>query len=133
MCLNTCIGTSKTIIILFGTNRKLMIIDVPILKHFTAHSSGKMSPMVNTTSQSGNHTHLNSEVLSMEFALSYGIWELLRCEKVPETHIQATLLTGNAWLFNGKISCKSGIRVISEFCDFWRCALHKFTSIPYLP
>ena len=32
----------------------------------------------------------------------YGIWELLRHKKIPETHVLATLLTGNAWLFNGK-------------------------------
>ena len=38
----------------------------------------------------------------MEFALQYGIWELLRHEENPETHVLATLLTGNARLFNGK-------------------------------
>ena len=27
----------------------------------------------------------------------YGIWELLRHVKVPEIHVLATLLTGNAW------------------------------------
>ena len=38
----------------------------------------------------------------MEFALKYGIWELLRHEKIPESHFLATVLAGNAWLFNGK-------------------------------
>ena len=38
----------------------------------------------------------------MDFTLEYGILELLRLEKIPETHVLATLLTGNAWLFNGK-------------------------------
>ena len=28
--------------------------------------------------------------------------ELLRHEKIPETLVLATLLTGNAWLFSGK-------------------------------
>ena len=37
----------------------------------------------------------------MEFAL-YGICKLLRYEKIPETHVLATLLTGKAWLFNVK-------------------------------
>ena len=32
----------------------------------------------------------------MEFAFRYRIWELLRHEKVPETHVLATPLTGNA-------------------------------------
>ena len=46
----------------------------------------------------------------MEFALKYRIWELLRHEKIPETHVLATLLAGNAWLLNGKkISCMAGI------------------------
>ena len=41
--------------------------------------------------------------LEMEFP-KYGIWELhvLRHEIVLQTHVQAILLTGNAWLFNGK-------------------------------
>ena len=38
----------------------------------------------------------------MEFAFQYKKWELLRHEKFPETHILATLVTGNALLFNGK-------------------------------
>ena len=58
----------------------------------------------------------------MEFAFKYEMWGLLRHENFPETHVQATLLTGNALLFNGKkISCISGInieQVISEFPDF---------------
>ena len=44
--------------------------------------------------------------LNKEFALKYGIWELLRHEKIPENHVLATLFTGNAWMVNGnKISC----------------------------
>ena len=34
--------------------------------------------------------------LNMEFALKFGIWELLRHEKIPETHVLATLLAGTA-------------------------------------
>ena len=30
------------------------------------------------------------------------IWELLGHEKIPETYMLATLLTGNVYLFNGK-------------------------------
>ena len=41
--------------------------------------------------------------LEMEFP-KYGIRELhiLRHEIIPQTHVQAILLTGNAWLFNEK-------------------------------
>ena len=46
----------------------------------------------------------------MEFAVKYGMWELLRHKKIPENYGLATLLAGNAWLFNvQKISCISGI------------------------
>ena len=46
----------------------------------------------------------------MEFALKYGIWELLRHMKIPETHVLVTLLTGNARVFDGKkIAHISGI------------------------
>ena len=46
----------------------------------------------------------------MEFAFKYEMWELLRHEKIPETQVLATLLTGNAWLFNEKIYlCIPGI------------------------
>ena len=38
----------------------------------------------------------------MEFAFKYGIWELLRHEKIPETDVLPILLTGNAWLLNKK-------------------------------
>ena len=31
----------------------------------------------------------------MEFTLKYGIWELLRHELIPESHVLATLLAGN--------------------------------------
>ena len=34
--------------------------------------------------------------LNMEFALKYGLWDLLRHEKIPETNILATLLSGDA-------------------------------------
>ena len=51
----------------------------------------------------------------MKITLKYGIWELLRNEKIPETHVLATLFTGNAWLFNGKkISWISGIRKLFQ-------------------
>ena len=39
-------------------------------------------------------------VLNMAFGLKYGTRALLRHEKIPETHVLATLLTANAWLFN---------------------------------
>ena len=46
----------------------------------------------------------------MEFAFKYEMRELLRHEKISETHVLAILLTGSAWLFDGKkISCISGI------------------------
>ena len=38
--------------------------------------------------------------LNTEFFLKYEIRKLLRHEKIPETHVLATLLTGNARLFN---------------------------------
>ena len=48
------------------------------------------------------------DLLNMEFTPKYGIWELLSHEKNLETHVLATLLTGNARLFNEKkISCIS--------------------------
>ena len=52
----------------------------------------------------------------MEFAFKYyEMWELLRHEKIPETRVLATLLTGNALLFNGKkISCISGINKLFQ-------------------
>ena len=66
----------------------------------------------------------------MEFAFKYEMWELLRHEKFPETHVLATLLTGNTLLFNGK---KNILRiryqqVISEFPDFRRCASHRLNG-----
>ena len=33
------------------------------------------------------------------YPFKYGILEILRHEKIPETDVLATLLTGNAWLF----------------------------------
>ena len=52
----------------------------------------------------------------MEFAFKYEMWGLLRHEKFPETHALATLLTGNALLFNGKkkIPCISGINKLFQ-------------------
>ena len=44
---------------------------------------------------------ISSLTLNTEFS-KYGIWELLRHKNIPETNVLATLLTGNAWLFNGK-------------------------------
>ena len=52
----------------------------------------------------GKQVQNNIFFKTMEFALKYGIWELLRHVKIPETHVLVTLLTGNAWLFNGKKS-----------------------------
>ena len=46
--------------------------------------------------------HFTQNFLNMEFALKYGVRELLRHEKIPETHVLATLLAGTAWLFEGK-------------------------------
>ena len=40
--------------------------------------------------------------LNVEFAFKYEMWEWLRPGKIPETQVLATLLTGNAWLFDGK-------------------------------
>lgn len=39
--------------------------------------------------------HLHMDIIKK------GIWELLRPEKISITHVLVTLLTGNAWLFNG--------------------------------
>ena len=52
--------------------------------------------------------------------LKYEMWELLRHEKFPETHVLAILLTGNALLFMEKkdILHIKYQRVISEFPDF---------------
>ena len=68
----------------------------------------------------------------MEFDLKNGIWESLRHEEIPETHALTTLLTVNAWLFNGKkTSCISCINKLLQniFC---RCVSHRsdgnFTS-----
>ena len=63
----------------------------------------------------------------MELALKHALWELLRHEKILETYVLATLVTGNALLFNGK-KISLNIRyqqVIAEFSDFWRCASHR--------
>ena len=38
----------------------------------------------------------------MDFAFKCEMWELLGHAKFPETNVLATLLTGNAWLLNGK-------------------------------
>ena len=43
----------------------------------------------------------------MEFAIKYGIWELLWHEKIPETHVLATQLAGNAWMLNERVGKKS--------------------------
>ena len=54
----------------------------------------------------------------MELALLNEIWKLLRHEEIPGIHVLATILTGNAWLFNEKQKDLSNIRyqhVISEF------------------
>ena len=34
--------------------------------------------------------------------MEFTIWELLRHEKISETHVLAALLVGYAWLFNRK-------------------------------
>ena len=67
----------------------------------------------------------------MEFAYKIKMRDLLRHEKFPETHVLATLLTGNALVINGKKKDILHIRyqqVISEFPDFWRCASHRFNG-----
>ena len=61
------------------------------------------------------HSPQTQDFLNIEFSFKYGIWELLRHEKIPETHILATLLTGNAWLFNGKQMNFRYKQIISEF------------------
>ena len=38
----------------------------------------------------------------MEFAFKYEMFESLKHEKFPDTHVLDTLLTENALLFNGK-------------------------------
>ena len=51
----------------------------------------------------------------MEFAFNYEMWELQRQKKLPETHVLATPLTGDALLLNGKkISCISGINKLFQ-------------------
>ena len=61
----------------------------------------------------------NTESLNVEFTLESGIWELLRHEKIPETHVLVTLLTRNACLFNGKkkISCLSGTNSLFQILE----------------
>ena len=51
------------------------------------------------------------------------MWELLRHEKFPESHVLAALLTVNALLFNGKkISCISDInKLFQNFQIFGVC------------
>ena len=36
----------------------------------------------------------NTGFSKLEFTLKYGIWELLKHEKIPETHVLATLMPG---------------------------------------
>ena len=40
--------------------------------------------------------HKTQNFFNMEFALKYGIRQLLTHEKIPETHVLAALLAGNA-------------------------------------
>ena len=63
----------------------------------------------------------------MEFAFKYEMWELLRHEKIPETQVLATLLTGNAWLFDGKnICCILGISKLFQISRLLKVVLHRF-------
>ena len=51
----------------------------------------------------------------MEFIFEYGVWELLRHEKTPETHVLATLLSVNALLLmEKKISCMSSMNKLFQ-------------------
>ena len=52
--------------------------------------------------QKANETKI---FLNTEFSLKYEIRKLLRHEKIPKTHVLATLLTGNARLFNVNKTC----------------------------
>ena len=77
------------------------------------------------------HTYKTQDFLNMESAYKYEMWELLRHEKFLEIHVLATLLTGNALLFNGKKTSCIFIRyqqVISECPDFWRYVSHRFNG-----
>ena len=61
----------------------------------------------------------------MEFAFKYEMWELLRHEKFPEAHVLGTLLTGYAWLFNGKkISCISSVNKLFQNFQIFGGVLH---------
>ena len=66
----------------------------------------------------------------MEFAFKCEMWALIRNEKFPKTHVLAILLTGNAWLFNGKkISCISGMnRLFQNFQIFGGVASHRING-----
>ena len=56
----------------------------------------------------------------MEFAFKYEMWELLRHEKFPETHILAILLTGNDLLFNGKKDIRYQFQNYQESTSYFR-------------
>ena len=73
---------------------------------------------------------ITQDFLNMDFAFKYEMWELLRHEKIPDTHVLAILLTGNSLLFNGKkISCISGInKLFQNFQIFWRCVSQRFNG-----
>ena len=54
----------------------------------------------------------------------------MRHEIFPETHVLASLLTGNAWLFDGKkIFCISDIyKLFQNISIFGGCASHRFNG-----
>ena len=58
----------------------------------------------------------NIEFFKYGIYLKDGIWELLRHEEIPETHVLPILLAGNAWLFYGKkiYSCISSINELFQ-------------------
>ena len=65
----------------------------------------------------------------MEFALIYGTWELLRHDKILETHVLAILLTGIAWLLYGKkILAYQVSTSYFKIFRFWKCASHRFNG-----
>ena len=63
------------------------------------------------------HGKIKQNFLSMEFVLQYVLWELLR-QKIPESHVFATIVTGNGWLFNGKRSLE--YQISTSYCGIFR-------------
>ena len=92
MCLN--IETHKNVNFPFGTNGILMDLGVPILKHIRVCYRFCI-------------IYRYADFIITGFSKSgiyLLIWNLRITVKIPEIHDLGTILTENAWLFNGKKS-----------------------------